>query len=84
MVCENALGHITRENAPVVRRLLAEAAWQAIRRSPSVRALYERVQRDDPQRQKIVLAATAHDVARVMWAMLRRGPVWQGQLTQAA
>jgi transposase len=80
----NRLGHITREGAPVVRQLLAEAAWQAIRRSPSVRAFYERTRRDDPQRQKIALVATAHYLVRVMWAMLRRGTIWQEQLTQAA
>jgi transposase len=80
----NRLGHITREGAPVVRQLVAEAAWQAIRRSPSVRAFYERARRDDPQRQKIALVATAHYLVRVMWAMLRRGTVWQEQLTQAA
>jgi transposase len=39
---KNQLGHITREGAPVVRRLLAEAAWQAIRRSPTVGAYFER------------------------------------------
>ena len=80
----NRLGHITREGAPVVRQLLAEAAWQAIRRSPSVRAFYERTQREDPQRQKIALVATAHDLVRVMWAMLRRGTVWQEQYAPAA
>jgi transposase len=80
----NRLGHITREGAPVVRQLLAEAAWQAIRRSPSVRAFFERTKRDDPQRQKIALVATAHYLVRVMWAMLRRGAVWQEQYAQAA
>lgn len=80
----NRLGHITREGAPVVRQLVAEAAWQAIRRSPSVRAFYERARRDDPQRQKIALVATAHYLVRVMWAMLRRGTVWQEQIVQAA
>jgi len=80
----NRLGHITREGAPVVRQLLAEAAWQAIRRSPSVRAFYERTRRDDPRRQKIALVATAHYLVRVMWAMLRRGTVWQKQMPQAA
>src|SRR5215472_6493848 len=34
----NRLGHITREGAPVVRQLVAEAAWHAQRRSPTVRA----------------------------------------------
>jgi transposase len=73
----NRLGHITREGAPVVRQLVAEAAWQAQRRSPTVRAYFERVQRDDPQRKKIALVATAHYLVRVMWAMLKRGTLWE-------
>jgi len=44
----NRLGHITRTGAPVVRQLVAEAAWQALRRSPTVRAYFERAQRGDP------------------------------------
>jgi transposase len=72
----NRLGHITREGAPVVRRMLAEAAWQAIRRSPTVRAFFERAQREDPQRKKIALVATAHYLVRVMWSMLKRGTTW--------
>ena len=74
---KNRLGHITREGAPVVRRLLAEAAWQARRRSPTVRAYFERSQRDDPQRKKIALVATAHYLVRVMWAMLKQGTFWE-------
>jgi hypothetical protein len=72
--------HITREGAPVVRQLVAEAAWQALRRSPSVRAYFERVQRGDPQRQKIALVATAHYLVRVMWALLKRGTVWEEKM----
>jgi transposase len=74
---KNRLGHITREGAPVVRQLVAEAAWQAQRRSPTVRAYFERAQRGDPQRKKIALVATAHYLVRVMWALLKRGTVWQ-------
>ena len=74
---KNRLGHITREGAPVVRQLVAEAAWQAQRRSPTVRAYFERAQREDPQRKKIALVATAHYLVRVMWAMLKRGTDWQ-------
>ena len=72
----NRLGHITRQGAPVVRQLVAEAAWQARRRSPTVRAYFERAQRDDPQRKKIALVATAHYLVRVMWALLKRGTDW--------
>src|SRR5215831_830118 len=73
----NRLGHITREGAPVVRQLVAEAAWQAQRRSPIIRAYFERVQREDPQRKKIALVATAHYLVRVMWALLKRGTLWE-------
>jgi transposase len=79
----NRLGHITREGAPVVRQLVAEAAWQAQRRSPTVRAYFERVQRGDPQRKKIALVATAHYLVRVMWAMLKRGTMWEENPAQA-
>jgi len=74
---KNRLGHITREGAPVVRQLLAEAAWQARRRSPTVRAYFERAQRNDPQRKKIALVATAHYLIRVMYALLKQGTLWK-------
>jgi transposase len=74
---KNRLGHITREGPAVVPQLVAEATWQAVRRSPTVRAFFERTQRGDPQRKKIALVATAHYLVRVMWALLKRGTVWQ-------
>jgi transposase len=81
---KNRLGHITREGAPVVRQLVAEAAWQALRRSPTVRAYFERTQRGDAQRKKIALVATAHYLVRVMWALLKRGTLWEEKLGQAS
>src|ERR687886_339742 len=74
---KNRLGHITREGPAVVRQLVAEATWQAVRRSPAVRAFFERTQRGDPQRKKVAVMATAHYLVRVMWALLKRGTVWQ-------
>jgi transposase len=41
----NRLGPITREGPAVVRQLVAEATWQAVRRSPTVRAYFERMRR---------------------------------------
>jgi transposase len=81
---KNRLGHITREGASVVRQLVAEAAWQALRRSPAVRAYFERAQRGDPQRKKIALVATAHYLVRVMWAMLKRGTLWDEKMALAS
>ena len=79
----NRLGHITREGPAVVRQLVAEATWQALRRSPTVRAYFERVRRGDPQRKKIALVATAHYLVRVMWALLKRGTTWEEAVAPA-
>ena len=47
--------------------------------SPAIRAFYERVRREDPERGKIALVATAHFLLRAMMAMLRTGEVWRLQ-----
>jgi transposase len=71
------LGHITRQGPALVRRLLTEASWQAIRRSPEVRRTFERIQQGDPKKKrKIALIAIAHYLARVMLAMLNTGQGW--------
>jgi transposase len=73
----NRLGHITRQGPPTARKLLVEAAWQSIHRSPTVAAYYQRIRRDDPERNKIALVATAHYLARVMFALLRKQQDWK-------
>lgn len=81
----NRLGHITREGPASVRRMLCEAAWQARRRSPTVRRYFERIEQKDRQRRKIAVVATAHYLARAMLAMLRSGEAWrETQSEQAA
>ena len=77
----NRLGHITREGPATVRRLLAEAAWQGVRRSPTIRGYFQRIQQGAKDRRKIALVATAHYLARVMLAMLRRGEAWKETAT---
>lgn len=67
------LGHITRQGPPVVRGLLIEAAWQAVRRGPAFRARFEHLVRGDPARRKIAIVAIAHELVRIMRAMLLRG-----------
>jgi transposase len=73
----NRLGHITRDGPATVRRLLTEAAWQGIRRSPTLKAYFERISQGDRDRRKIALTATAHYLVRVMHALLRTGECWQ-------
>ena len=74
---KNRLGRITRQGPASVRRLLVEAAWQSIRRSSHVRSYFENIQRQDTERKKIAVVATAHYLVRVMQAMLRTGEAWR-------
>jgi transposase len=73
----NRLGHITKDGPAGARWLLAEAAWQGRRRSVRIRLFFDRVMRNDPDRKKIALVATAHYLTRVMAAMLKSGEVWR-------
>jgi transposase len=74
---KNRLGHITRDGPPTVRKLMVEAAWQGVRRSPTIKAFYDRVIRNDPDRKKIAIVATAHHMTRVAVSMLKSGEVWR-------
>jgi transposase len=80
----NRLGHITRDGPATVRGLLCEAAWQGVLRSPTIRAFHQRIMRNDPERKKIALVATAHYLLRVMTAMLRNGEAWREAIIQQA
>ncbi len=73
----NRLGHITREGPATVRKMLCEAAWQAIRRSPTVRQWFDQIVGNDPDRRKIAAVAVARKLVVVMGAMLRSGEAWR-------
>jgi transposase len=68
---KNRLGHITRDGPPVMRKLITEAAWTAVKRCPAFKAFFERVQGGKPDRKKIAIVAAAHRMIRVMGAMMR-------------
>jgi len=70
---KNRLGHITQQGPSTVRQLLGEAAWQAVRRCPEIRAYFERIAKGAPERRKIAIVATAHYLARMMLSMLKTG-----------
>jgi transposase len=72
----NRLGHITKQGPRTARKYLVEAAWQGVRRSPTIRAYFERILRGKKERRKIALVATAHYLLRCMHAMLLSGELW--------
>ena len=74
----NRLGHITRDGPPVMRKLICEAAWTAIKKDGTFRAFFEQVMGGKPERKKIALVATMHRMIKVMGAMLRSGEAYDG------
>lgn len=72
----NRLGHITKQGPATARGLLIESAWVGVRRSPKIRAYYERIMKGDPDRRKIAIVATAHYLLRVALCLLKTGEVW--------
>jgi transposase len=70
---KNRLGHITRDGPPVMRKLICEATWTAIKKCGVFRAFFERVMGGKSERKKIALVATMHRMIRLMGAMLRSG-----------
>jgi transposase len=80
----NRLGRITKEGPGTVRKVLVEAAWQGIRRSPTIRAYFERIRQERDDRKKKALVATAHYLARVLLGMLRTGECWREDATLPA
>jgi transposase len=71
------LGHITRQGSRVVRALLVEASWAAVRYNPRLRELYQRIKRNNKNRRKIAIVAVARRLAVYCWAMLRDGSRWR-------
>ena len=53
------LGHISKQGPSVVRWLIVESAWRAIKKSPSLLAFYERVRHGQDKRKKIAIVAVA-------------------------
>ena len=72
----NRLGHITKQGPPVARKLLVEAGWMAVRKSKTVRAYFDCIVGDDPDRRKIAIVATAHYLLRVSLALLKNNECW--------
>ena len=74
---KNRLGHITRDGPAVMRKLVCEATWTAVKKCPSFRTHFERITAGRPERRKIAIVATAHRMIRVMGAMLRSGEAYR-------
>ena len=77
------LGHITKQGPSVVRWLIVESAWRAIKTSPSLFSFYERVRHGQEKRKKIAIVATGRKMLSVMRAMLQTGECFNEKLVLA-
>jgi transposase len=74
---KNRLGHITRDGPPVMRKLICEATWTAIKKCPTFKQFFEQIMGGKRERRKIALVATMHRMIKVMGAMLRSGEAYR-------
>ena len=70
-------GPITKQGSRVVRSLLVEVAWAALRYNAWARSTYERLSGGKKSRRKIAIVAVGRRLLVRCWAMLRDGTRWQ-------
>ncbi len=70
-------GRISKDGNRLLRSLLVEVSWLALRWNPWARQTYDRIRRGAKTRSKIAIVAVARRLFVRMWAMLRDGTVWQ-------
>lgn len=74
------IGHISKHGPSVVRWVICESSWMAIRYSKGLRAFYERVMGGQRSRKKIAIVAVARKLLSIMRAMLLTGELFNEEL----
>ena len=69
-------GRITKRGSRLLRTMLVECAWAALRYNAWARALYERIHGGQKSRRKKAAIAVARKLAVVAWAMMRDETDW--------
>ena len=78
------LGHISKHGPSVVRWVICESSWMAIRKSTGLRKFYERVMCGQDGRKKIAIVAVARKLLSIMRAMLMTGELFNEELVNEA
>ena len=69
-------GKISGKGDTLLRALLVEVSWMALRHNDWAKATYERVLRGDGSRKKVAIVAVARKLLVRCWALLRDGREW--------
>ena len=64
-------GRITKRGSPLLRLLLNEAAWMAVRYNPELREFFLRVGGGQKKRRKQAIVAVMRKLLVIAWALLR-------------
>ena len=69
-------GRITKQGNALLRTLLVEASWVALRYNPRLRSVYQRITAGSKGRRKVAIVAVARRMLVIAWAMMRDGTEW--------
>ena len=70
-------GRISGHGNNLLRTMLVEVSWIALRYNPTLKEVYERARRGSPSRKKIAIVAAARRLLVWCWALLRDGTIWR-------
>ena len=70
-------GRISKRGNHLLRKVLHQAAWMAVRWNKPMRAAYLRISGDRPGRRKLAIVAVMRKILVTAWAMLRDGCVYR-------
>ena len=74
------LGHISKQGPSVVRWAICESSWIVVRKSPSLRAYFERICCSQQTRRKVAIVAVARKLLCIIRAMLLSGELFNENL----
>ena len=77
-------GRISGQGNRLLRKLLVQSAWVAVKYSAWARGVFQQVTRGVPGRRKIAIVAVARRLLIAAWAMLRDGTEWQEPVARAS
>jgi transposase len=77
-------GKISKQGNKLLRSLLIEISWTALRYNPWARDTYSRLLKGDNKRKKAAIVALARKILVRCWAMMRDRTEWNQNITKAA
>ena len=77
-------GKISKQGNKILRTLLIEISWTALRYNPWARDMYNRLLRGDKKRKKAAIVALARKILVRCWAMMRDQTEWNENISKIA